>query len=128
MAKNSVPPAEPAAAPRLAIGEHYLNSMWRDNPLSECLTNRLVKVDRNTKAALAILDVIRRDFTSKQDVRDTSGEDEPVMYEALTDRAVDCLMVGLEGLLFEAEDLLDYIRENQRDVCRQPLKKETRNG
>ncbi|MCO7470539.1 hypothetical protein NJG16_10720 [Stenotrophomonas maltophilia] len=128
MAKNSVPPAEPAAVPRLAIGEHYLNSMWRDNPLSECLTNRLVKVDRNTKAALAILDVIRRDFTSKQDVRDTGLEDEPVLYQALTEHAVDCLMVGLEGLLFEADDLLDYIRENQRDVCRPPLKKETRHG
>lgn len=128
MAKNSVPPAEPAAAPRLAIGEHYLTSMWKGNPLSECLTNRLVKVDRNTKAALAILAVIRRDFTSKQDLRDTEAEDEPVLYEALTEHAVDCLMVGLEGLLCEAEDVLDYIRENQRDVCRQPLKKEARHG
>jgi hypothetical protein len=128
MAKNSVPPAEPIAAPRLAIGEHYLNSMWRANPLSECLTNRLVKIDRNTKAALAILDVLRRDFTSKQDLRDADVEDEPVLYQALSEHAVDCLMVGLEGLLFEAEDLLDYIRENQRDVCCQPLKKETRHG
>lgn len=128
MAKNSVPPAEPAAAPRMAIGEHYLNSMWRENPLSECLTNRLVKIDRNTKAALAILDVIRRDFTSKQDLRDTEADDEPVLYKALTEHAVDCLMVGLEGLLCEAEDVLDYIRENQRDVCRQPLKKEIRHG
>lgn len=80
MANNSVPPAEPAAAPRLAISEHYLSSMWRDNPLSDCLTNRLVKVDQNTKAAIAILDVIRRDLTSKQDLRDTCEEDEHVLY------------------------------------------------
>ena len=121
MANNSVPPAAPAF-PRLAISEHYLTSMWRENPLSECLTNRLVKVDSNTKAAIAILDVVRRDFTAKQDLRDTGAEDEPVLYEPLSEHAVSCLMLGLEGLLFEVENLLDYIRENQRDVCRQPLK------
>lgn len=126
MAKNSVPPAEPTVEARLPANEHYLSSMWRDNPLSECLTNRLVRVDQNTKAAIAILDVIRRDFTSKQDLRDTCEEDERVLYVPLTEHAVDCLMLGMESLLSESEDLLTYLRDNERDVCRQPLKEAVR--
>lgn len=122
MAKNSVPPAEPTAEVRLAVSEHYLSSMWRDNPLSDCLTNRLVKVDQNTKAAIAILDVIRRDFASKQDLRDTCEEEERVLYAPLSEHAVDCLMLGMESLLSESEDLLTYLRDNERDVCREPLK------
>ncbi len=122
MANNSVPPAEPAAAPRLALSEHYLASMWKDNPLSDCLTNRLVRIDQNTKAAIAILDVIRRDFTSKQDLRDTCEEDERVLYVPLSEHAVDCLMLGMESLLSVSEDLLTDLRDNERDICRQPLK------
>ncbi|MGE8398883.1 MAG: hypothetical protein ACN6NZ_03020 [Burkholderiales bacterium] len=122
MAKNSVPPAEPTAEVRLAVSEHYLISMWRGNPLSDCLTNRLVRVDQNTKAAIAILDVIRRDFTSKQDLRDTCEKEERVLYAPLTEHVVDCLMLGMESLLSESEDLLTYLRDNERDVCRQPLK------
>ncbi|MDT3530261.1 hypothetical protein ROV86_19360 [Stenotrophomonas pavanii] len=122
MANHSVPPSPTADASRLANGEHYLSSMWRDNPLSDCLTNRLVRVDQNTKAAIAILDVIRRDFTSKQDLRDSCEEDERVLYAPLTEHAVDCLMLGMESLLSESEDLLTYLRGNERDVCRQPLK------
>ncbi|MBN7837482.1 hypothetical protein J0L40_06900 [Stenotrophomonas maltophilia] len=126
MANHSVPPPPPADASRLANGEHYLSSVWRDNPLSDCLTNRLVRVDQNTKAAIAILDVIRRDFTSKQDLRDTCEEDERVLYAPLTEHAVDCLMLGMESLLSESEDLLTYLRDNERDVCRQPLKEAVR--
>lgn len=122
MAKNSVPPAEPTAEARLAVSEHYLTSMWKDNPLSDCLTNRLVRVDQNTKAVIAILDVIRRDFTCKQDLRDTCEEDERVLYAPLTEHAVDGLMLGMESLLSDSEDLLTYLRDNERDVCRQPLK------
>lgn len=122
MANHSVPPSPAADASRLAIGEHYLTSTWKDNPLSDCLTNRLVRVDQNTKAAIAILDVIRRDFTSKQDLRDSCEEDERVLYAPLTEHAVDCLMLGMESLLSESEDLLTYLRDNERDVCRQPLK------
>ncbi|HDS1550632.1 TPA: hypothetical protein QEK98_002886 [Stenotrophomonas maltophilia] len=126
MANHSVPPSPPADASRLANGEHYLSSMWRDNPLSDCLTNRLVRVDQNTKAAIAILDVIRRDFTSKQDLRDTCEEDERVLCAPLTEHTVDCLMLGMESLLSESEDLLTYLRDNERDVCRQPLKEAVR--
>lgn len=126
MANHSVPPSPAADASRLAIGEHYLSSMWRDNPLSDCLTNRLVRVDQNTKAAIAILDVIRRDFTSKQDLRDTCEQDEPVLYVPLTEHALDCLMLGMDSLLSESEDLLTYLRDNERDVCRQPTKEATR--
>ncbi|MBN5149968.1 hypothetical protein JY458_03195 [Stenotrophomonas maltophilia] len=122
MAKNSVPPAEPTAEARLAVSEHYLTSMWKDNPLSDCLTNRLVRVDQNTKAVIAILDIIRRDFTCKQDLRDTREEDERVLYAPLTEHAVDGLMLGMESLLSDSEDLLTYLRDNERDVCRQPLK------
>ncbi|MDH2022917.1 hypothetical protein N5J29_09125 [Stenotrophomonas sp. GD03680] len=126
MANHSVPPSPAADASRLANGEHYLSSMWRGNPLSDCLTNRLVRIDQNTKAAIAILDVIRRDFTSKQDLRDTCEEDERVLYVPLTEHVVDCLMLGLESLLSESEDLLTYVRDNERDVCRQPLKEAAR--
>ncbi|HDS1139833.1 TPA: hypothetical protein QDZ75_003906 [Stenotrophomonas maltophilia] len=124
MAKTSVTPAEPAAVPRLANSEHYLTSMWRDNPLSDFLTNRLVRVDRNTKATLAIMDVLRRDFTGSQDVRDIGSEEEPVLQDKLPEHTIDGLMLAVESLLGDAESLLDDIRENQDNVCRHPLKKE----
>lgn len=125
MAKNSVPPAAPAEAPRLADGEHYITSMWRDNPLSDFLTNRLVRVDRNTKASVAIMSVLRRDFTASQDARDTCPEDEPVLHDKLSEHIVDGLMLAIESLLDETEALLDYVRENRKGVCVHPLKKET---
>lgn len=129
MANNSVTRAEPAAAPpRLADGEHYLTSMWRDNPLSDFLTNRLMRVDRNTKASVAIMSVLRRDFTASQDARDTCSEDEPVLHDKLSEHTVDGLMLAIESLLDETEALLDYVRENQNDVCRHPLKKEASRG
>ncbi|HHA2711729.1 hypothetical protein [Stenotrophomonas maltophilia] len=124
MAKNSVTPAEPAAAPRLAIGEHYLTSMWRDNPLSDFLTNRLFQIDRNTKASVAVMEVLRRDFTASQDVRDIGSDEEPVLQDKLTEHTIDGLMLALESLLGDTENLLDYVRENQNNVCRHPLKKE----
>ncbi|MGR0019273.1 hypothetical protein [Stenotrophomonas maltophilia] len=124
MANNSVPPAVPAAVPRLADSEHYLTSMWRDNPLSDFLTNRLVRVDRNTKATVAIMDVLRRDFTASQDVRDIGSDEEPVLHDKLNEHTIDGLMVAVESLLSDSESLLDYIRENQDNVCRHPLKKE----
>lgn len=124
MAKNSVTPAEPAAAPRLAIGEHYLTSMWRDNPLSDFLTNRLFQIDRNTKASVAVMEVLRRDFTASQDVRDIGSDEEPVLQYKLTEHTIDGLMLALESLLGDTENLLDYVRENQNNVCRHPLKKE----
>lgn len=123
MANNSVPPSVPAEAARLADGEHYLTSMWRDNPLSEFLTNRLVVIDRNTKASVAIMSVLRRDFTANQDARDNDGEDEPVLHDKLSEHVADGLMLAIESLLDESESLLDYVRENRNDVCRQPLKK-----
>lgn len=122
MAKNSVTPEEPASAPRLADGEHYLTSMWRDNPLSAFLTNRLFHIDRNTKASVAILEVLRRDFTGSQDVRDIGTGSEPVLQDKLTEHTIDGLMLAMESLLGDAENLLDYVRENQHDVCRHPLK------
>ncbi|WDM65298.1 hypothetical protein [Stenotrophomonas forensis] len=122
MANNSVPAAEPAAAPRLAVGEHYLTSMWRDNPLSDFLTNRLFQIDRNTKASVAILEVLRRDFTGSQDVRDIGSDEEPVLQDKLTEHTIDGLMLAMESLLGDAENLLDYVRENQNNVCRHPLK------
>lgn len=124
MATKSVTPAEPAAAPRLANSEHYLTSMWRDNPLSDFLTNRLVRVDRNTKATVAIMDVLRRDFTASQDVRDIGSDEEPVLHEKLNEHTIDGLILAVESLLSDSESLLDYIRENQDNVCRHPLKKE----
>ncbi len=124
MANNSVPPAVPAAVPRLADSEHYLTSMWRDNPLSDFLTNRLVRVDRNTKATVAIMEVLRRDFTASQDVRDIGSDEEPVLHDKLKEHTIDGLMLAVESLLSDAESLLDYIRENQDNVCRHPLKKE----
>lgn len=124
MANNSVPPAVPAAVARLADSEHYLTSMWRDNPLSDFLTNRLVRVDRNTKATVAIMDVLRRDFTASQDVRDIGSDEEPVLHEKLNEHTIDGLMLAVESLLSDSESLLDYIRENQDNVCRHPLKKE----
>lgn len=124
MANNSVPPAVPAAVPRLADSEHYLTSMWRDNPLSDFLTNRLVRVDRNTKATVAIMDVLRRDFTASQDVRDIGSDEEPVLHDKLNEHTIDGLMLAVESLLSDSEILLDYIRENQNNVCRHPLKKE----
>ena len=124
MANNSVPPAVPAAVPRLADSEHYLTSMWRDNPLSDFLTNRLVRVDRNTKATVAIMDVLRRDFTASQDVRDIGSDEEPVLHHKLNEHTIDGLMLAVESLLSDSESLLDYIRENQDNVCRHPLKKE----
>lgn len=124
MANNSVPPAVPAAVPRLADSEHYLTSMWRDNPLSDFLTNRLVRADRNTKATVAIMDVLRRDFTASQDVRDIGSDEEPVLHDKLNEHTIDGLMLAVESLLSDSESLLDYIRENQDNVCRHPLKKE----
>jgi len=102
--------------------------MWRDNPLSDYLTNRLVRVDRNTKASIAIMSVLRRDFTANQDARDNDGEDEPVLHEKLSEHIVDGLMLAAESLLDEAESLLDYVRENRNEVCRHPLKKEATRG
>jgi len=96
--------------------------MWRENPLSDYLTNRFVKVDQNTKATLAILDVLRRDFTAGQDLRDTGSEDEPVLYEKLAEHTVDGLLLAMKGLLDDSEQLLDYVRENQNNVCCYPLK------
>ncbi|HID7839064.1 hypothetical protein [Stenotrophomonas geniculata] len=124
MANNSVLPAVPAAVPRLADSEHYLTSMWRDNPLSDFLTNRLVRVDRNTKATVAIMDVLRRDFTASQDARDIGSDEEPVLHDKLNEHTIDGLMLAVESLLSDSESLLDYIRENQDNVCRHPLKKE----
>lgn len=122
MAKNSVPPAAAAEEPRLAISEHYLTTMWRDNPLSDYLTNRLVRVDRNTKASIAILGILHRDFTARQDKRDTGSDDEPVLLQELPEHAFDGLMLAMESLLEESEVLLDYVRENQNNVCGHPLK------
>lgn len=57
-------------------------------------------------------------------MRDIGSEEEPVLQDKLTEHTIDGLMLAVESLLGDAESLLDYIRENQDNVCRHPLKKE----
>jgi hypothetical protein len=103
---------------QLAIVEHYITEGWRENPLNDAMSNRLLSADRCISAVQVMHNLLHRDAMAKMDLANAHDEDEEtIVYPVLKYDEADSLYMGMQELLLQAKDVLNGIRENECQIA-----------